>query len=127
MDTRSVGLMYDKKRQLVWLQDGWSGVYVARLFPETNGIRNNYDTQNILTVSPNPFNATTTVNVTLSASRTDATLQVFDTQGKLVADLTSLLNERTIRFNAEGLGAGLYIIKLNTGDAVYAKKLSFIE
>jgi hypothetical protein len=127
MDDRSTGLMYDKKRQLVWLQNGSGNVYVARLFPETNGIRENYDTQNILTVSPNPFNATTTINVALPANSSDATLRVFDTQGKLVADLTSLLNEKTIRFNAESLGAGLYIIKLNTGDKVYIKKLSFVD
>ena len=76
-----------------------------------------------LIVAPNPFNSIAKIGIPATVDVKNATLQVFDIYGKLVADLTSSLADRVVQFNAEFLSEGIYLVRLNAGNKMYAKKL----
>jgi hypothetical protein len=73
---------------------------------------------------PNPFRSITEISVTGSSALEN--LSVLDVQGKVVRDLTrdvNLGNKRTVRFDAKGLPAGLYILKAQSGDRSVVKRI----
>jgi len=78
------------------------------------------------TTAPNPFSSATTITITSGASLKNTTLQVFNMQGKLVADLSNQLKEKTVLFDAEGLSEGLYVIRLNSDNETFTRKITYL-
>jgi glucuronoarabinoxylan endo-1,4-beta-xylanase len=69
---------------------------------------------------PNPFNSRTLIRFGL-ARRSDATLRIFDLAGRTVRELRlGPLPEgpHQVGFDADGLSAGLYLVRLETGDGM---------
>ncbi|MFH0765321.1 MAG: C25 family cysteine peptidase, partial [Calditrichota bacterium] len=78
---------------------------------------------------PNPFNPTTIIRYSIPIA-CHVRLDVFDTQGRLVAPLvegTQTAGEHQVRFDATGLPNGVYVYRLRAGDAVTARKMVLIK
>jgi hypothetical protein len=72
-----------------------------------------------LAVSPNPFGDAAQIAVTLAEAQQAVTVEVLDVLGRRVA----LLHEgslsagtATLRFDASGLEAGVYVVRATAGD-----------
>jgi len=68
-----------------------------------------------ITVSPNPFRCSVTIRAPFQAA-----LKIFDIRGRTVA---SFEGKDEIRWNAEGLPSGVYLLQMNSRDRVAAEKL----
>ncbi|MFD2999421.1 PA14 domain-containing protein [Pontibacter toksunensis] len=79
-----------------------------------------------LTAYPNPFTTDATIQFTLAASE-QASLELYDVQGRLVRSLYEGKAEagapRNFELKAEGLTRGVYIIRLVTGTKVLTQKI----
>ncbi len=78
---------------------------------------------------PNPFNPSTTVNVSLTES---ASLQVvvYDLQGRQVASLANGsfgAGNHSFSFNADGLASGVYFLQANADGNVATRKLVLMQ
>jgi len=88
---------------------------------ENEIVVNAVDLQN----QPNPFNEKTTIQFNMP-NTSNAKLKILDVSGK---NLQTLLNKtiaagtQTIEFNANGLAAGIYFIRLNTDKFSVTKKI----
>ncbi|MFI5219409.1 MAG: T9SS type A sorting domain-containing protein [Bacteroidia bacterium] len=79
----------------------------------------------VLTVFPNPFSSSTTVSFTLYESQ-NVSLMIFDLNGRLIKTLahkTFEEGEHQIEFNAEKINAGIYFLKMQTGEFLKTEKL----
>lgn len=78
---------------------------------------------------PNPFNPSTTISFSLP-EKTNVTLKVYDTTGKLVDTLTEgILNagNYSLDFNASDLASGVYFYKLETEGFSENKKMVLLK
>ena len=78
---------------------------------------------------PNPFNPQTTISFTLEKSER-ARLAVYNLAGKEVAVLADGVQSpgsHNITFNASSLSSGIYYYRLETSDAVFAKKMILLK
>ncbi len=74
---------------------------------------------------PNPFTHETTLEFTLDA-KSDVLIEVYDNRGMKVDEIANrnmTRGEHQLRWNGEGLPAGVYIIKMMVGDKAYTSKL----
>ena len=79
---------------------------------------------------PNPFNPVTTISYAVPVT-SSVRIIVTDLQGKTV---TSLLNESavtagnyTVRFNAQGLSSGVYLVRMEAGDFVQTRRAVLLK
>ncbi|OGJ90964.1 MAG: hypothetical protein A2268_10000 [Candidatus Raymondbacteria bacterium RifOxyA12_full_50_37] len=72
-----------------------------------------------LSVSPNPFNPVLTIHMN---SYEPATLRVFDTAGRMVADLTTNLKNGCATWDASALPSGIFVI-VSTGNTGASKSV----
>ena len=78
---------------------------------------------------PNPFNPTTNIAFNLKKSAS-VQLQVFNTQGQLVATLAEgrySYGSHQITFDASALSSGIYFYRLRTENAVEMKKMLLVK
>lgn len=78
---------------------------------------------------PNPFNPTTTINYDLPKD-SRVSLKVFNILGQEVATLVSTeqkAGHKSIEWNANGVGSGVYFYLLQAGDFVASKKLLLLK
>ena len=76
-----------------------------------------FDESNTLTIYPNPFGDQAMINFTLDHSDR-VNIEVINSSGVVVANITNMqypAGEHQLRWNANGLAAGIYIIKLEAG------------
>ena len=96
------------------------GIDKNKQFPLDFGILNNY---------PNPFNPTTTINITVEI-RHATSLNVYDINGRLI-DLVfqGELEIGTHEFQWEGTNysSGVYFIKMQSGDYVQTRKMILLK
>ena len=96
------------------------GIDKNKQFPLDFGILNNY---------PNPFNPTTTINITVEI-RHATSLNVYDINGRLI-DLVfqGELEIGTHEFQWEGTNysSGIYFIKMQSGDYVQTRKMILLK
>lgn len=81
---------------------------------------------------PNPFRQSTSVRLSLGSSiNGDATLRIYDALGRIVADLSSDLEERAdlqlIHFDAVGLSPGLYTCRLETAHGTFTRSMLLLH
>lgn len=78
---------------------------------------------------PNPFNPTTEIRYEL-AERGFVTLDVVDVMGRVVATLIRRIEPpgfKTTTFDANGLGGGLYFVRLNVDGSVATQKIVLLR
>ena len=78
---------------------------------------------------PNPFNPSTTVSFCVKES-CGVTLKVYDALGKEVAVLADgrvAAGNHTVRFDAAGLPAGIYVYKIQMGDFTAVRKMALMK
>jgi DUF1680 family protein len=85
-----------------------------------------------INTAPNPFNPSLTISV--SNWKTGADLSVLDISGRVVANLTALLNNRSpdmglrqVAWNASGRASGVYVILLRYGKMELKRKAMLIR
>ena len=82
-----------------------------------------------VSVYPNPFNPTTTINVMLSEDNLTE-VKVYDIQGK---HIITLMNQQMkqghhqIEWNGENLSSGTYFIRINSGEFSDVKKVVLVK
>jgi len=79
----------------------------------------------ILIIYPNPFTQETTLTFELK-SQNDVLIEAYDTQGRLVDEIVRRnynQGKHQLRWNAQSLPDGIYIIKMMVGDKVYSNKI----
>jgi hypothetical protein len=78
---------------------------------------------------PNPFSAGITIRIRNAERRKQETeLKIYDANGKMVSILSpafGVLN--SYKWNASGLSAGIYLVKLSTGNASITKRLFLMK
>jgi len=82
-----------------------------------------------LSNGPNPFRDATTVRFTLPEA-TDVALEVYDALGRRVATLASgvqTAGEHSVRWNAAGAAAGVYVVRLHAGDVVASHRVLVVR
>jgi hypothetical protein len=69
-------------------------------------------------IVPNPFNPITTIklNGIRNNSSNECLIKVFDSRGRIVADLSHLIKNNAVVFDAKNLNSGVYFIKVDLGN-----------
>src|SRR6185437_14191764 len=80
-----------------------------------------YNTAELVTISPNPNNGNFTVEV---SGKQKQTLQLFDINGKLI--LTQTINEKAI-VDVSNLSAGVYNLSITNNQSIINKKLLIVR
>lgn len=76
----------------------------------------------LVSVYPNPFNPTATIRVHLS-NQSDAKLSIYNMTGELVRELAvNGSGTQNIQFDATGLAAGNYIVRMNVNGISYGNQ-----
>ncbi len=83
---------------------------------------------NVLSAEPNPFNPSTRITYQLAhgAHLPDAALQVYDLNGRKIAALPVGREKGSIIWNAMGVPAGIYCMKLCAKDKVLCVRMLFL-
>jgi len=88
----------------------------------------------ILSAYPNPFNSMVTIPFSFAAiNRGKQSLSIFDPLGRRVADFSPRLpqliaaNRHSLTWNASGMPAGQYIIRLESGNQQLSQRLSLVK
>ena len=91
------------------------------------GIDEHYD-ELTLQISPNPFTTSTILSYTLERPK-NIRFTVYNVQSKIVFTMQEKQDkgEQRIQWNAEGLTAGMYYFRLQTGDKVGGGKMVKME
>ena len=135
----SVSVMEDKIKTLALQTDGKliaagyayteSGIIdfaAARYFADIGAvIESPHKSQFNFSTHPNPFTHKTTLEFTLD-SRSDVAIEVYDNRGIRVGTIANQSfdqGEHQLRWNSDGMPAGVYIIKMTVGDMIYTKKV----
>ena len=95
-----------------------------------NGTQNSIpENFNIVSVYPNPFNPTTTIEFSIS-SDTNVSIMVYDVKGKLVDSLSNdnyNAGYHTITWDATMYGSGIYFVKMITANTTSTQKIILIK
>ncbi|MBT3231633.1 MAG: T9SS type A sorting domain-containing protein, partial [Calditrichaeota bacterium] len=78
---------------------------------------------------PNPFNSTMRVNYGLPVS-SDITLSVYDATGRLVATLfngNQSIGNHTVIWEASDIAAGIYLVRMQSGDGAHIRKVTLLK
>jgi len=78
---------------------------------------------------PNPFSLSTIIRYTLPRSSSVA-IKLFDLQGREIITLIDAKlpqGEHTVRFNANGISAGVYMYRLESNGVVISRKLNVMK
>ncbi len=111
--------------------------YLVKTTPDPVSVREPHSTLSPLTFKlfpafPNPFNSTVTIPFGLDESA-PTRLAIFDPLGRRVADLTGRFGDRpyagnhSVVWNANGMPAGQYIIRLEAGNQQLTQRLSLVK
>lgn len=109
-------------------QDVTVSVWYEDLCPEVNADEQAADFE-LAQNFPNPFNPTTSISFTLPEAG-EASLKVFDMNGREVATLVNGMTERgahTVTFDASGLSTGVYFYTLKAGELTSTNKMVLVK
>ena len=86
------------------------------------GVEENSLSENTIKVYPNPATSEFTISQNLSSK---GTIQLFDTSGKKIKELFNgnFGTNKNIKIKTDGLAAGVYLVKVNSGKQSVTKKL----
>lgn len=124
MDDVGTAMMYDVKRNLVWLTDHASNIYALRLdsaITRTEINRLSRETLSLI-ITPNPFNPATTIILPANKTsiRQPVSLRIFSADGRCVADLSKQAGHGgKVIWRADALPSGVYVVKYGIGKQVW--------
>jgi hypothetical protein len=112
---------------LVWesFRNGHWQIWAAKVLQCAGSVEEDEAQNAFISVYPNPFSNETTIEFTLN-TRSNIKLEIYNSQGGHISTLTSqTFNPGThqLRWNGEGLAAGVYIINMLVGEKIYMAKL----
>ena len=92
----------------------------------------NTESEECFQVSPNPFNPSAHIQVNVPIDSKEWSLNVYNSQGIMVANLSStlILNNKltgNVEWTAAGLPSGLYVVKLTTGKKQFTRRLTLLK
>jgi len=103
----------------IHFSDPWVGVQGSEK-PETH---------RLLSIFPNPFNASTTIRFQMLDS-SQARLELFSIQGHLVATLADepfSTGIQEVQFDGQDLPSGIYLLRLSTQERVQVQRLTLLK
>src|SRR3989339_602720 len=82
-----------------------------------------------LIVAPNPFNPAVTIIVNGNGAETlrATSLRVYNTNGRMVADLTSGVINNRVTWDAGTHPAGVYVVRAMTGGNILTKRITLLR
>jgi len=110
----------------------WEVTVAPTVVGGTEGASERVSKWGMLSASPNPFNASTTIRFSFAAiNRGKQRLAVYGLDGRLIEELwndrqagrLSYAGEHTAVFNGMALPAGIYLLRLQTGGESFTTKL----
>ena len=112
---------------LVWesYRNGHWQIWTSKVIQCAGFIGEENVTESFLSIHPNPFTHETTLEFTLD-TRSDVTIEIYDNRGMHISTIANRIydqGEHQLRWDGEGLVAGIYIIKMIVGDMVYTSKV----
>jgi hypothetical protein len=133
-DTGDVPMYLDNLKFTAWVQDTLTREVLQS---QTSGLLSGVEprignaprTFEVSEAYPNPFNPTTSINLTLDRAG-DVRLTVHDITGRQVADLLDSRVEAGIHrqeINARGWAAGVYFLRVETGNDHAVRKLLLLK
>jgi hypothetical protein len=132
MNDRGTGMMYDPKRNLVWISDHNCNNYAARLDSATVRAELNRKAHErvSLTVSPNPFYPAAALILPSIPGKKKGliTLRIYSADGRCVADLSNeAAHARKVAWHASNLASGVYVVKFSAGGKIWKKKAILVR
>lgn len=123
------GIAWEPLGTMLWMS---RSAGVLTFDPSTIAVENKKDevaAAASLNASPNPFNPSTVLNVSLPKNTKAASLKIYSANGTVVADLSANLKsgKQSISWNASQLSSGIYFAKLVSGKTSLIKKLSLLK
>jgi len=117
----------------IWM-NGWTALYqnkiTNQIFTSVEGNKTEIPSDFELSQNyPNPFNPTTKINFSLPKDA-NVRLTVYNVLGQEVATLLQgykSAGNYTVDFNAAGLASGLYVYRLDAGNAAIVKKMTLLK
>lgn len=112
---------------LVWesFRNGHWQIWAAKYIMCAGSVDEIEDNERFISAYPNPFGNETTMEFTLE-SRDHLVIDVYDNGGMLIATIADQVYDRgkhQLRWNAENLPTGVYIIKMTVGEKMYTTKV----
>ncbi len=102
-------------------------IFVTEEYPQKKYQASLQDEKPKVSVSPNPFNGSTLIN--LSNIPLTAEIKVIDLLGREyeLAEVTSTRNERQLRFEGNNLSSGIYFVVVRDYSSIYSKKIILLK
>ncbi len=111
-----------------YLSNGWQtqcSCYCSPFHLPRTSEGENISKTSLTEIKPNPVSYSTTIVFTLSQFQ-KVSLKIFDMNGKLVSTLTNKnfeAGQNQIEFTTEKFEAGIYFLKMETGENLFTKKI----
>ncbi|MBL8028528.1 MAG: hypothetical protein JNL74_19040 [Fibrobacteres bacterium] len=83
--------------------------------------------QSRLSLSPNPFNPTLFINLTVPAKESNYSLKVYSTNGTLIEDLSSFTSKGRLIWAPKTNSSAAYIIRLVNGTTAISRKVYLLK
>jgi hypothetical protein len=83
----------------------------------------------LLPAYPNPFNPTTKISYQLPTKK-ETVLSVYDMGGRFIQELyrgVKPAGEHSVTFDASALSSGMYLVKIQAGDAIQTQKITLVK
>ncbi|MCB2210932.1 T9SS type A sorting domain-containing protein [bacterium] len=127
----AIDIAYDKWRDRLWIDTGVGLAYLDNPTTRVGEDAWTFQPATYATMSsyPNPFNANTTVQYTLTQPG-DVKLEVYDLLGRRVATLVDGMTApggHSVSFDAGELSSGSYFLRLNTPEQTLHRRITLVK
>lgn len=99
-------------------------IYIRKDTTTALGSAAGLETKTGLAISPNPFNPA--VNIFIG-THNHASLRIYNTNGRMVADVTQRISNGRVTWDASGMPSGVYIICATVGNKILSKVATLIR
>ncbi|MCD4681399.1 MAG: T9SS type A sorting domain-containing protein [Bacteroidales bacterium] len=86
-----------------------SGIYIIQNY--IVGIKEQLSSPNQISVFPNPFNDKTNIEINITETDQNSTIEIYNSSGTLIRSLNIKSNKKRIQFYREDLKAGVYFVR----------------
>jgi len=108
-------------------EGGWSGTHQFNIEVVDTPVANkSVLLENLFEIFPNPTNDWLNVNLSTNLDE-DATLEVFDLNGRLLSSFIMNKNDRDFRIDVATLPASVYFLKVSTAQQIGTKKFTIAK
>lgn len=130
MDNVSTAMMYDPKRNIVWLTDGASNVYAARLDAALTANETKKKEQEFkkVSLSPNPFNPSVSLTFDCNGNQ-NAFITVLDPMGKIVQAKSIAVKDGMHHelLNLSKQASGVYMVQVKVNGQILTRRAMLLK